>query len=343
LRKALVFAIVLVAGILAVAMLSNTPQDSVEPDAEPSKTTSTTTTTQTTTTVTKPELKRADKIPAAAVKVTPEVDVYPPIIHVEGWNQPVPLTPEINTAGAEDSPFITPDGNAFYFFFTPDMNIPVEQQLTDGVTGIWYSTWTLEGWSEAKRLHLGTGLSMDGAEVLCGEEFWFASARAGNYRGVDFWIATLHDNVASNIHNAGARLNEEIQVGELHISADGGTIFFDSPAEGGKGGTDIWVTYLVDGVWSDAENVAEVNTDANDSRPFLSQDGTELWFTRTYKGTPAIYRSIKTETGWGVPELIISQFAGEPSLDAMGNIYFVHHFMKDGKFLEADIYVAYKK
>jgi hypothetical protein len=343
LRKTLVLAIVLVAGILAVAMLSNTPQGEVKPSSEPSKTTSTTTSTHTTTTEVKPEAKRADKIPTTAVKVTPEADVYPPILHVEGWHQPVPITVGINTAGAEDSPFITPDGNTFYFFFTPDMNIPVEKQLTDGVTGIWYSTWTIDGWSEARRLRLGTGLSMDGAECLRSDELWFASARAGNYRGVDFWIATLKDNAASDIRNAGARLNEEIKVGELHISADGQTIYFDSPVEGGKGGTDIWVTHLVDGVWSDPENVGDVNTEENDSRPFLSQDGSELWFTRTYMGTPAIYRSTMTETGWSTPELIISQFAGEPSLDAMGNIYFVHHFMKDGQFLEADIYVAYKK
>jgi hypothetical protein len=41
--------------------------------------------------------------------------------------------------------------------------------------------------------------------------------------------------------------------------------------------------------------------------------------------------------------LIISQFAGEPSLDNQGNIYFTHHFFKDGVMLEADYYVAMKK
>jgi len=46
---------------------------------------------------------------------------------------------------------------------------------------------------------------------------------------------------------------------------------------------------------------------------------------------------------WSEPELIISWFAGEPSLDNVGNIYFVHHFYKDGNMIEADIYVAKKK
>ena len=43
------------------------------------------------------------------------------------------------------------------------------------------------------------------------------------------------------------------------------------------------------------------------------------------------------------PELIISQFAGEATLDKDGNIYFTHHFYNDGKMVEADIYVAMKK
>jgi hypothetical protein len=47
--------------------------------------------------------------------------------------------------------------------------------------------------------------------------------------------------------------------------------------------------------------------------------------------------------GWQPPELIISQFAGEPTLDDEGNLYFVHHFYQDGEMIEADIYLAEKK
>jgi hypothetical protein len=49
------------------------------------------------------------------------------------------------------------------------------------------------------------------------------------------------------------------------------------------------------------------------------------------------------EEGWSEPELIISQFAGEPSLDSEGNIYFTHHYFKDGKMIEADIFVARRR
>ena len=77
--------------------------------------------------------------------------------------------------------------------------------------------------------------------------------------------------------------------------------------------------------------------------PYITPDGNELWFNRRYLGSPAVYRSIKVDDEWQEPELIISQFAGEPTLDNEGNIYFVHHFYEDGKMIEADIYVAYRK
>ncbi len=45
----------------------------------------------------------------------------------------------------------------------------------------------------------------------------------------------------------------------------------------------------------------------------------------------------------GEPELTLSQFTGDPSLDREGNIYFVIHCFEDGKMIEVDIYVAYRK
>ena len=78
--------------------------------------------------------------------------------------------------------------------------------------------------------------------------------------------------------------------------------------------------------------------------PYVTHDGKELWFTRTYLGSPAVYRSVKVNGTWSGPELIISQFAGEPSVDGDGNIYFVHHsYTADSRMIEADIYITQRK
>ena len=285
-------------------------------------------------------LDRESAIPQDAVKITPETDLFPPQLHSDEWEAPVPLPYPVNTRGAEDSAFITPDGKTLYFFFTPDPSIPAEKQLLDGVTGIYVSK-NNNGWSEPERIVLSDDLSLEGCEFVDGNVMWFCSARQGNYRDIDFYTAELKNGKWTDWKNAGERLNSDLAIGEMHLH--GNELYFHSDRPGGKGGVDIWMTRNVSGIWQEPVNVEEVNSEETDGWPFVSSDGNELWFLRTYMGTPAIYRSKKTNGTWGQPELIISQFAGEPSLDDEGNIYFTHHFFRDGEMLEADIYVAYKK
>ncbi len=290
-------------------------------------------------------LNRLDLIPSTSSKVTPETDVYPPILYSEKYEKPVPLGSGVNTAGAEDSPFVTPDGNTLYFFFTPDPNIPVEKQLTDGVTGVYISHKVDGVWQPAERVILQDEgkLSMDGAVCVLGNTMWFASARPGNYRPVDIWTAECKDGRWQNWQNAGPKLNADFQIGEMHVTADGNEIYFHRASSRSPADYDIWLTRKVNGEWQPPENVSAVNTEETEGWPFITQDGNELWFLRTYRGTPAIFVSKNISGQWSVPEMVISQFAGEPSLDNEGNIYFVHHYYKNGKMIEADIYVANRK
>jgi hypothetical protein len=288
-------------------------------------------------------LDRLDSLPPGKVKIHEDNDLYPPVLHSDDYEKPVPLPFPVNTAGAEDSPFILPDGNTLYFFFTPDPNIPVEKQLFDGVTGIYRCSKKADGaWSEPERIILNDDIALDGAEYINGSAMWFASTRPG-YTGVRLFTAELIGGVWRNWQYAGGRFPAGYEVGEFHFSTDWKELYFHSLRPGGKGGYDIWMTRDVDGVWQEPVNIEVVNSMETDGWPYLTQDGNELWFLRFYLGTPAIFRSVKLNGEWGEPELIISQFAGEPSLDNDGNIYFVHHYYKDGVMLEADIYVAKKK
>jgi hypothetical protein len=288
---------------------------------------------------------RLEAIPEDANKMTPRTDNHPPILHSDEWFPPIPMEGPINTAGAEDSPFISADGDIFTFVFVPDVRVPPERQLLDGVSGI-YITRKIDGvWTEPERIMLQEPgkLSLDGCQFLQGDEIWFCSAREGNYRGVDIWRAEYRGGRWLDWENAGELLNVEYEMGEFHFSADWETLYFHADREGGYGNYDIWVTHRVKEEWSPPENVLEVNSDAHDSRPFVTQDGSELWITRTYLGTPGVFRSLWLGEGWSEPELILSQFAGEPTLDAQGNLYFIHHYIIDDKIIEADVYVAYHK
>ncbi|MBN2602627.1 MAG: hypothetical protein JXA91_00660 [Candidatus Thermoplasmatota archaeon] len=286
---------------------------------------------------------RHSKIPADAVKMTPENDSFPPQLHSDEYEYPIPMSGPINTAGAEDSAFFPCcDNETLYFFFTPDVRVPVEEQLTDEVTGI-YVTHKVDGeWEEPVRVLLQDRdkLALDGCPFILDDIMWFCTAREG-YTGIHWFTAEYKNGKWTNWKESD--FNPEFLVGELHFTADGTELYYHSNRSGGKGVRDIWMLKKVDGEWQGPINIEAVNSEEDESMPYITSDGEELWFNRKYLGTPAVYRSRKLNGSWQEPELIISQFAGEPTLDSNGNIYFVHHFYKDNEMIEADIYVAYKK
>ena len=289
-----------------------------------------------------PIIEREDKIPADITKRDPEIRPYPPILHSSEFNQPIPLPYPVNTAGAEDSPFILPDGNTLYFFFTPDVRIPPEKSFLDQVSGVWVTQKTNGGWDSPQRVWLqGPGvLALDGAVSIQNHEMWFASAREG-YVGVNIFTAEWIDEKWTYWKYVGDYLMTTIGIGEVHLH--GNDLYFHANRPDGKGSDDIWVITRDGDQWVNLKNIEAVNTQESDSRPFVSSDGSQLWFTRTYQGTPAIFRSVQQNGDWQEAELIVSQFAGEPTLDEAGNLFFTHHYYENGVMIEADIYVAYKK
>lgn len=282
--------------------------------------------------------ERETAIPAQAVKMSPESDEHPPILYSADFANPVPVLGGINTAGAEDGPFILPDGNTFYFFFTPDVSMPVEQQISDGVTGLYVSRKVNGEWGKAERIILQDPgkLAMDGCEYVSGNVIWFCSAREG-YDGLHWFTAEFQNGVWQNWRLAD--FAPEYKVGELHFSRDGTELYFHSDRPGGKGGLDVWLSKMVDGIWQAPVNVAAVNTADSEGWPALNPAEDELWITRNY----GIWRSKKINGEWQEAELIVSPLAGEATLDSAGNLYFTHHFYHDNTMIEADIYVAYKK
>jgi hypothetical protein len=278
-----------------------------------------------------------DTVPPGAVKVTPATDQHPPLLEPAFqalFQDPVPLGGPINLAGAEDSPYITPDGQDLYFWYTPDPQVPVQDQLLDGVTGIYRSVRSGSSWSTPERVFLAyhDELALDGCETVYG-------------RAIDIWTAELDGDHWVNWSNAGVRLNLEIGLGELHVSNGGNTITFHSDAlPGGVGGMDIWTTTHDGTDWGDPVNLTAVNTTINEGWPWVSEDETEMYYT-TGAAAPEIWRSIKAGGVWQAPEKVLGPFAGEPTLDDSGDLYFVHHFWDDAtnSMLEADIYVARRK
>ena len=198
---------------------------------------------------------RYDLIPDEAIKMSPETDIYPPIIHSTLWEQPIPIEGPINTAGAEDAPVISSDGNTFIFFFTPDVDVPPEKQVLDQVTGIWWCTKKNGIWAEPKRAILSDTLALDGSLCFLENILWFCSVRQGNYREIDIYTAELNNGEWMDWKNVGYQLNVDYEVGELYTTFDGNLMIYHSNKEGGFGGVDMWYIEKINGYWTEPVNL----------------------------------------------------------------------------------------
>ena len=270
-------------------------------------------------------IDRESKIPLNAIKMNPSTDAAPVKSYSDEYETPVPLAYPINTAGAEDSAFVY--GNDLYFFFTPDVRVPVEKQIIDGVTGIYVS----KNFGEPERVILQDKgkLSGDGCEFILGDKMWFCTVREG-YTGIHWATAELINGKWSNWQVD----DFDYEVGELHIYDN--VLYFHSSMPGGKGGLDIWKSEWVDNKWGEPINLDNVNSEYDEGWPAVY--GNELWISKNY----GVWKSDKVNGEWQEPVEMFGPLAGEPTLDNKGNVYFTHHFFDDDEMLEADIYVAYK-
>jgi hypothetical protein len=177
---------------------------------------------------------------------------------------------------------------------------------------------------------------------------WFASVRTGNYGEIDWYIAVRREGKWTDWRNAGSQVNEELKPGEMHISSDHRTMYHHKVNQ--YGGLDICKSERTDSGWGAPVNLGpNVNSAKDEGWPYLSSDMKELYFTAwndSFAG-PCIYRSRLDSLGvWSPREVIVEQFAGEPTLDDAGNLYFVHHYYTGGQnstMLEADIYFCRRK
>ncbi len=92
------------------------------------------------------------------------------------------------------------------------------------------------------------------------------------------------------------------QIVSVAISRKLNDVFITSDKAGGKGGTDIYHAYRKEnGEFSNFSNLSDINTDLDEGSPFLSEDGTKLYFaSKGYNsiGDFDIFVATKTDSGW---------------------------------------------
>lgn len=106
----------------------------------------------------------------------------------------------------------------------------------------------------------------------------------------------------------GDLINTEYYESQPSISATGKELYFISRRPGGKGGNDIWMSYLQeDCTWSEPVNLGKnINTSQSEQVPYIHADGQTLYFGSTGHpglGASDLFVSRRNEDGsWGKAE-----------------------------------------
>jgi len=113
---------------------------------------------------------------------------------------------------------------------------------------------------------------------------------------------------------------------QLNVSQDGKYAYFVSNALSGKGGWDLFVCEKNGETWSEAKNLAMINSEADEMAPFISFDGKTLYFASNNAqsiGGYDIFKSTKDENGmWSKPTNLgpaVNSFSDEVYFSVTGD------------------------
>ncbi len=226
---------------------------------------------------------------------------------------PIPVKIE-NLGGAINSPY--PDYSPFV---TADENTIVFTSKRPGTTGGFIDPGTGEYFEDIYISHFKNGqwdtaddigppintpdndatayLTPDGQKL-----FIFRDVNGG-----DIYLSTLGSQGWSNPVALSNKINTPYHESTVCLSPDGKILYFVSDKPGGKGGRDIYKSYLQpDSSWGDAINLGDtINTPYDEEGVYIHPDGKTMYFSSKGHNTMGgydIFKSNKIGSSWGVPE-----------------------------------------
>lgn len=173
--------------------------------------------------------------------------------------------------------------------------------------GTWLSPQLLAG-NVNGPFHEGpASFNSDGTEVYFTRSNYFKRKMELNENrenNLKIFKATLIDGEWTNLEELPFN-SDDYSVGHPALTPCCYTLYFVSDMPGGFGGTDIYKTDLVDGKWTEPENLgSDVNTAGNEMFPYYDEDGT-LYFSsdaHNSMGGLDVFMTYFTGLRWVQPE-----------------------------------------
>lgn len=230
----------------------------------------------------------------------------------ESIKHPVPFDPKnlgggINSEQPEYLPSVTGDEQTIVFTRRLGKGPAANEDffISRKMNGAWTPAVPLSG-------NVNT-LYNEGAQSLTpdGNELYYAACdKPGGYGSCDIYFTQRKGKDWSDVKDVGPPVCTNAWETQPCIGADGNTLYFVSNRPGGKGGSDIWVSYKgKNGKWQLPINLGDsINTQYDEKSPFIHPDGVTLYFSS--KGHPGfggddIFISRRKSDGtWSTPKNI---------------------------------------
>ncbi len=217
--------------------------------------------------------------------------------------EPKNLGPLVNSTDPEYLPTLTIDGKQL--FFTRNRNTRNEDFYVSDrdSSGMWQQAQSLPGdvntpWNEG-----AMQIAQDGEWMV-----FTACSRPDGYGGCDLYISYRTPSGWTPGKNMGGRINTDQWESQPCLAPDKRSLYFVSRRPGGLGGSDLYVsTLLQNGQWDYPVNLGpNINTPADEQCPFLHADNQTLYFTSPYwtgYGNDDLFFARKQPDGsWSKPE-----------------------------------------
>ena len=213
-------------------------------------------------------------------------------------------------------PFVTKDGNTFYFA----SNRPAKKG--DSIRQDW-DVWKVNKvnghWGEP--VHLDSPINTMGNEyfptIADNGNLYFGSSRDGGKGGADIYVSKLIDGKYSSTENLGDSINTKGNEYEPYISPDESFMIFMATPDR-IGNADFYVSYNRNGKWTKAAKLDVVNSATTDWGGKMSRDGKYFYFgsTRTNidQTVPSLPQKENTDQ--------FNKRLNEPG-NSLGDIYFI--------------------
>lgn len=193
------------------------------------------------------------------------------------WSKPevVPFSGQYQDV----DPFVTKDGNTFYFA----SNRPIKKgDAAKDDWDVWKVTKTNNGWEEP--VHLDSPVNSMASEyfptMADNGNLYFGSSRNGGKGGADIYMIKPVNGKYKTIENLGDSINTAGNEYEPYIAPDESFMIFMATPDR-VANADFYVSYNINGKWTKAVKLDAVNSSTTDWGGKMSRDGKYFYFGST--------------------------------------------------------------